>query len=151
MIMGIGNKIRGLRLRRGFTQEELAAKIGVTAAAVGNYEHEVSFPKAEVLMRLFGALECSPNELLSSQIDVLSTQTRLSPAEYEHLNRYRALDEHGKKLVDACVETELERVLQEEIPIAARKGSSANNKLKKRNGGSVRDLPNYKERKHDPK
>lgn len=140
MIMGIGNKIKELRLRCGLTQEELAEKIGVTAAAVGNYERNVSFPKAEVLMRLFNALNCSPNELLGSE-------NPLSSAEYEHINKYRALDEHGKKTVDACIEKEQARIAQNEISIAARKGNSADNKLKKRNGGSVRDLPSYNERK----
>ena len=54
--MGIGARIAELRTRLGITQQNLALRIGVTPSAVGNYEHDVSFPKEEVLMKLFGAL-----------------------------------------------------------------------------------------------
>lgn len=143
--MGIGYKIRELRLRRGITQEILAAKIGVTPSAVGNYERGVSFPKEDVLMRLFGALQCTPNELLGE--DALSVG-----AEYSHLNKYRELDEPGRERVDECTERELRRVLAEkekseefeEVPIAARNGSAEIIKFKKRLGKSVFDLPDYR-------
>lgn len=140
--MGIGNKIRELRLRRGITQETLAQKIGVTPSAVGNYERGVSFPKEEVLMKLFGALQCTPNELLSG--DVL-----LVGREYTHLNKYTALDEQGRERVDECTERELLRVLKkneefEEVPIAARNGNGEMIKLKKRKNKSIFDLPNYR-------
>lgn len=140
--MGIGNKIRELRLRRGITQEILALKIGVTPSAVGNYERGVSFPKEDVLMKLFGALQCTPNELLSE--NVLSGER-----EYAHLNKYSALDEQGRERVDECTERELRRVLTEsekleEVPIAARNGSAEIIKLKKRSGKSIFDLPDYR-------
>lgn len=140
--MGIGNRIRVLRLRLGITQEILAQKIGVTPSAVGNYEREISFPKEDVLMKLFGALECSPNELLGAN-DLLGER------EYAHLKKYAGLDEHGKARVDECTEKELRRVLAqngelEEVPIAARNGSAAIIKFKKRKGKSIRDLPDYR-------
>lgn len=140
--MGIGNRIRELRLRRGITQEILAQKIGVTPSAVGNYERGVSFPKEEILMRLFGALQCTPNELLSADVS-------LDGREYAHLNKYTALDEQGRERVDECTERELQRVLEEneefeEVPIAARNGGSEMIKLKKRKSKSIFDLPDYR-------
>ena len=139
--MGIGNRIRELRIRQGITQEILARKIGVTTSAVGNYEREVSFPKEAVLMRLFGALECSPNELLGEDAS-------FGEREYAHLNKYAALDKQGKDLVDECTQQELMRVEAEreefeEVPIAARHGSAEQITLKKRKGKSVFDLPDY--------
>lgn len=137
--MGIGNNIKELRLRRGLTQEMLALKIGVTPSAVGNYEREFSFPKEEVLLKLFGALDCTPNELFGSGA--------LPRDEYAHLNKYRALDEHGKRIVDACTDTELRRIGAEsdDVPIAARKGTAADRiKLQKRDIKSILDLPDYK-------
>ena len=65
--MGIGIRIRELRLRAGLTQEGLAAKIGVTPSTVGNYERDVSFPKEDAFMALFEALNCTPNELLGGE------------------------------------------------------------------------------------
>ena len=135
--MGIGSKIKELRLRQGITQEILAQKIGVTPSAVGNYEHEVSFPKEEVLMKLFGALGCTPNELLGGE--------ELNA----HFQKYASLDELGKARVDECTERELRRVQSnnediEEIPVAARNGSGELIKLKKRKGKSIHDLPDYR-------
>lgn len=137
--MGIGKRIRELRSKRGFTQETLALKIGVTPSAVGNYEHDVSFPKEEVLMKLFGALECTPNELLG-------TEELSDIKECAHLNKYRALDALGKRRVDAVTEAELTRVCREseEIAVAARNGSGSQPlTLKKRSGKSLLDMPDY--------
>ena len=141
--MGIGNKIRELRLKQGITQEILAQKIGVTPSAVGNYERDISFPKEAVLMRLFGALECSPNELLGEDAPF-----GIGQRECALLNKYMSLDEQGKERVDECAAQELERVLAdedeyEEIAIAARHGSGRPVRLKKRRGKSVFDLPDY--------
>lgn len=137
--MDIGNNIRALRLRRGMTQEELAGALGVTPSAVGNYERGVSFPKDDILERLFGALGCTPNELFGAE-------ALLSDDEYALLEKYRALDSHGKRLVSACAEIELERIFDEDdeyITVAARKGGKSRVKLKKRAGKSIRELPDY--------
>ena len=140
--MNIGNNIRALRRQRGITQETLADRLGVTPSAVGNYERGVSFPKDDVLERLFGALGCTPNELFGAE-------SLLSDEEYAHLNKYRALDAHGRELVNACVEIELGRLAEENddeeyIAVAARNGSSESRvKLKKRRGKSIGELPDY--------
>lgn len=141
--MKIGNNIKALRLRHGITQEALAKRLGVTPSAIGNYERGVSFPKENVLEKLFGALGCTPNELFGAE-------SLLSDEEYAHLNKYRALDAHGRELVNACVEIELGRIAEESddsrlITIAARKGRAKQRvKLKMRAGKSLRDLPDYK-------
>lgn len=140
--MKIGNNIRALRLRRGMTQQALAAELEVTSSAVGNYERGVSFPKEDVLERMFAALGCTPNELFGAE-------ELLNDEEFELLEKYRALDAHGKRLVNACVEIELGRIFDEEsdgeyIAVAARKGAGkARVKLKKRGGKSIRELPDY--------
>lgn len=139
--MGIGNKIKELRQKQGITQEILARKIGVTPSAVGNYEREISFPKETVLMKLFGALECTPNELLGDEV-------MLGEKEYAHLKKYSALDEQGRERVDECTEQELRRAREdgelEEVPIAARHGSGEQLTLKKPKGRSILELPDYR-------
>ncbi|MCM1165737.1 MAG: helix-turn-helix domain-containing protein [Lachnospiraceae bacterium] len=134
--MEIGTRIRELRLRAGLTQEGLAARIGVTPSAVGNYERGVSFPKEEVLMALFGALGCTPNELLGS-----------GGFEDEHIRMYRALDELGRERVDRCTERELERCADdgETVLIAAREGGAPRGMtLKRRGERTIFDVPTYK-------
>lgn len=135
--MGIGKKIRELRQRAGLTQEGLALKIGVTPSAVGNYERDVSFPKEEVLMSLFGALECTPNELLGGSAE--------GGSEHEHLQMYRALDDCGREAVDACTQAELARCLGEnEVLVAARNGEPPHKiTLKRRGEKTIFDVPDY--------
>lgn len=137
--MGIGTRIKELRQRAKLTQEGLAAKIGVTPSAVGNYERGVSFPKEEVLMALFEALNCTPNELLGNV-----------NAEDEHIRKYRALDNPGRERVDRCTENELARCKQDNdnadtVLIAARKGGVPHEiTLKRRGEKTIFDVPTYK-------
>ena len=74
--MKIGEKIFELRRKAGLTQRDLALKIGVTPSAVGNYEQGVSFPREEVLYRLFDALDCSPNELFGFEEETVAIAAR---------------------------------------------------------------------------
>lgn len=137
--MGIGTRIRELRLRAKLTQEGLAARIGVTPSAVGNYERGVSFPKEEVLMALFGALSCTPNELLGN-----------GNAEDEHMRKYRSLDNLGRERVDRCTENELARCDRENdnedtVLIAARNGGAPREiTLKRRSEKTIFDVPTYR-------
>lgn len=132
--MSIGTRIRKLRVSAGLTQEGLAGKIGVTPSAVGNYERGVSFPKEEVLMLLFSALNCSPNELFGSY----------SESEDEHMEKYKALDTRGKAAVNACTDSEYDRC-RGEVLIAARNGLPPHKiTLKKRGEMSIFDAPDYK-------
>lgn len=137
--MGIGINIRSLRTRAGLTQERLALKIGVTPSAVGNYERDVSFPKEDVLLAMFDALDCSPNELFG--------ETGYPEAEAEHLRKYKSLDRRGKERVDACTEIELERCARESdmVLIAARNGGPARKiELKQRGKKTIFDVPGYR-------
>lgn len=137
--MGIGMNIKSLRVRAGLTQEALALKIGVTPSAVGNYERDVSFPKEEALLAMFDALGCSPNELFGEE--------GYSEEEIGHLKKYKRLDKHGKELVDACTEIELDRCGQESdmVLIAARNGGTARKiELKQRGKKTIFDAPSYR-------
>ena len=79
--MTIGEKISELRRNAGLTQRDLALKIGVTPSAVGNYEQGVSFPREEVLYRLFEALDCSPNELFGFEEETVTIAARKAAAQ----------------------------------------------------------------------
>lgn len=74
--MSIGERISELRREAGLTQRGLALKIGVTPSAVGNYEQGVSFPREEVLYRLFSALSCTPNELFGYEEQTVAIAAR---------------------------------------------------------------------------
>lgn len=142
--MAIGDEIRRLRLERGLTQKQLAEKIGVTPAAVGNYECGVSFPKEEKLMALFAALECTPNELLAGDSIDPSARDVVS-----HTRDYERLDKEGRSRVDSVTERELERCLEEEKEerLAARGGKSpraGKARLSPKRGKNILEAPDYR-------
>ena len=59
-----GLKIRDLREKKGMTQRELAASLGVTDAAVSKWERGKNFPDITLLERLGEVLGCRVSELL---------------------------------------------------------------------------------------
>ncbi|MCH5196075.1 MAG: helix-turn-helix transcriptional regulator [Oscillospiraceae bacterium] len=133
--MEIGARIKELRIQNGLTQAQLAKALGVTSAAVGNYEQGISFPKETVLRKLFNALNCTPNELLSEE--------KYSAEDYEHLRLYSMLTAEGKRAVDEFTESELSKASEmSEIRIAARRGGSEIT-LKKRTERSIFDADDY--------
>ena len=86
--MPFGRRLKEARLSCGMTQEELAAAVGVTKGAIGNYESEVSSPKETILIKLMDVLHVDPNYLYQDFIKASS----LSPEETALLSAYRAAD-----------------------------------------------------------
>lgn len=94
-----------MRARRGeldMTRAELAALLGVSPSAVGNYETGVSFPKEEIMLRLFDSLETDPNTLF--QDSFRRSGQPLSPGERKLLEDYRGLPALGRETVRTMVE-----------------------------------------------
>lgn len=114
--MSFGERLRQRREALGMKQSELGRRMGVTGSAIGNYENGVSSPKAEVLCRAFDALECDANFLFQDDIR-RSPADLLTVQELSLLKKYRALDEHGKDLLDVVLDKEFGRV---QTPEAAR-------------------------------
>ena len=61
--MSIGKRLKEARILRKMTQEDLAAAVGVTKGAIGNYETEVSSPKESILIKLMEVLQIDANFL----------------------------------------------------------------------------------------
>lgn len=70
--MDISNKIKQLRLLSGMTQEQLAAKVGVSAQSVSKWETAVTMPDITLLPILAGELGVSIDELFD-----LTTEQKL--------------------------------------------------------------------------
>lgn len=62
--MNLGNNILTLRRQRGITQEELAAALGVTAAAVSKWENNYTLPDVLMLGALADFFSVTTDELL---------------------------------------------------------------------------------------
>ncbi len=60
----LGQKILGLRKSKGFTQEEFAEKLGVTAQAVSKWENDASCPDIMLLPEIAKIFGVSIDELM---------------------------------------------------------------------------------------
>ncbi len=66
--MDLGNKILKLRKEKGYSQEELAEKLGVTRQTISNWELGSTHPNPEQLKGLSKILNVSIDELLDNDI-----------------------------------------------------------------------------------
>ena len=61
----LGGKIKRLRQKRGFTQEQLAEKIEIATRTLCGIESGKNFVTAETLEKVFDALQISSTELFA--------------------------------------------------------------------------------------
>lgn len=61
--------LKALRKQKGFSQEELAARLHVTRQTISKWEKNLSVPDAVTLIRLAEILEVSVSELLGEKIE----------------------------------------------------------------------------------
>jgi putative transcriptional regulator len=64
-----GENLKTLRKQKGFSQEELAARLHVVRQTVSKWEKNLSVPDADTLIRLAEILEVSVSELLGAKIE----------------------------------------------------------------------------------
>ena len=95
--MSFRDQLKACREACGLTRAALAEQLGVSVSAVGNYETGVSFPKEDVLLRLFDALRTDPNQLFCGSYH--SGGFDLSGAERTLLEKYRSLSPIGRDTV----------------------------------------------------
>ena len=63
-VVKIGDNLKRQRIRRALTQEELAAKAGLTTASVARIERNETEPRMSTLRKLAKALNIDPTELV---------------------------------------------------------------------------------------
>ena len=100
--MSFGERVRKRRGELDMTRSELAALLGVSPSAVGNYETGVSFPKEEIILRLFDSLEVDPNTLFQDSFQY--HKQPLDPKEQKLLEGYRGLSALGRETVRTMVD-----------------------------------------------
>lgn len=111
--MSFSSRLRERREFMKMSRNDLAEQIGVTPSSIGNYENGISFPKEEILYKLFQALKIEPNYLWQDEIQQGNINFLVSYPERDHIKKYRALDSHGKKVVDFILFEEYTRSQQQ--------------------------------------
>ncbi|MFR7500880.1 XRE family transcriptional regulator [uncultured Ruminococcus sp.] len=102
--MSIGSRIKEKRESIGMTQEELAAELGVSKGAIGNYESGNSYPKIDNMIQLFKALKTDANYIF--QDETVQKEVTLSSKEQTVIKKYRKLDNYGIDAVDGVLDVE---------------------------------------------
>lgn len=148
--MSFQQRLKERRESLGLSQVELAKNLGITKAAVSNYENGVSTPRADILFKVFDALKCDANFLFQDEMKELNQPDVFSDAEKKLIKKYRGLDTHGKKAVDWIAEHELNRLQGIESPIGGiiENATTAYTKIipfpgKVSAGLGVEAIPNY--------
>ncbi len=97
--MSFGQRLRDRRKEMGYSQGELAEKLGVSLSAVSNYENGQNAMREDVLLRVFDVLQIEPNYLYQ---DAFSGQSFICSVEEEALVKtYRSLRATGKQTLRA--------------------------------------------------
>ena len=100
--MSFGERMRFRREELGISRSHLALRLGVSPSAIGNYETGISFPKEEVMLRLFDCLQTDPNFLFQDSFS--AGEQVLSQSERTLLKQYRGLSPTGRETVRSVVE-----------------------------------------------
>lgn len=118
--MSFGGQLKKRREELGLSRGALADRLGISVSAVSNYENGVSFPKEDVVLRLFDGLETDPNTLF--QDSFRAGDKVLTPSERQLLRQYRGLSPRGRESVRSVVEAlcayrdEVEEMREERPP-----------------------------------
>ena len=103
----IGEQIKKYRNINGMTQQDIADELGESSGRViYNWEKGIGRPDCDKLARLCDLLGVSADELIGCK----SMAQRPTATEWNTLQKYRALDEHGKEVVDYLIDSEYKRV-----------------------------------------
>lgn len=103
----VGEQIKKYRNIKGMTQQDIADALGESSGRViYNWEKGIGRPDCDKLARLCDLLGVSADELIGCK----SMAQRPTATEWGTLQKYRALDEHGKEIVDYLIDSEYKRV-----------------------------------------
>ena len=100
--MSFGTQLKRRREELGLSRADLAERLGIAPTSISNYENGLSFPKEEVMLRLFDGLDTEPNDLFRDSFR--SGAGVLSYSERQLLGRYRGLSPKGRETVRSVVD-----------------------------------------------
>lgn len=108
--MAFNDRLKEARLFRKMTQEQIANQIGVAKSTFTGYEKGNSEPNMLTITKIMEVLKIDANFLFQDEMHELKNSNQTTPEEFENIvKKYRALDRHGKEMVDFTLEKEWER------------------------------------------
>lgn len=109
--MGL-ERINEIRKLKGLTNDELSKQSGVPLSTLSKITAGITKnPSIDTLKAIAKALNCSLEDFDVNR----SKSSNVTPEEFEHIKKYRTLDEHGKEIVDIILDKESQRSEQRHI------------------------------------
>lgn len=104
-------KLKEGRANAKLKQSEVAEKIGIKGNTLSNYENGVSEPDIDTFCALCDIYNIDPSNILNEAygLGVQGKDFKIKPSEIKHIEKYRDLDHHGKKMVDFTLNEEWAR------------------------------------------
>lgn len=126
--MALSDNIKYLRISSELSQPEFGKLFGVTDKAVSTWENGSRVPRMGIIQKIADYYDIKTSDIIDGNISQKTSSSTVQSTEPTLLKKYRALDEHGKKLVDAVLDIEYERVTGEQLAlhvVAAANGQRA--------------------------
>lgn len=100
--MSFGKRLRERRTELKMSQSELARALGVTAAAVSNYESGQNAVREDILLKLFRVLDIDPNYLY--QDSITPREFTCTVDEKSLIGKYRTLNTLGRQTLHSMAD-----------------------------------------------
>ena len=105
--MKIHEKIKMLRQKKGWSQTQLANKLGVHSQHISRYEREKSNPSAETLIKFADIFSVSVDFLLNEETENISPYKIRDKQLQRYFEEVDQLDEENKNLIKGVIESVL--------------------------------------------
>lgn len=103
--MNVTDKIKSIRMNKGYSQEFMASKIGVSQRAYSKIENEETKLDIDKLLKISDILEVEPSELLSGEFNQTNNFNNYKTITNAVVNNYaKAQDEFNKELIQLLKE-----------------------------------------------
>lgn len=106
--MAFNDRLKESRTNAGLTQEQLSEKLGIAKSTLSGYESGNREPSIATVAKILDILDVDANYLYQDEVEKI-TNVVINIEEKTILEKYRALDEHGREMVDFTLEKEYER------------------------------------------
>ena len=74
--MKFGDKLTELRKKNGYSQEELAEKLGVSRQSVSKWESNNTYPETDKIIQIANLFDCSMDDLINDKITDIESSLR---------------------------------------------------------------------------
>ena len=106
----VASVLKSARKAKGLTQLEVAKELGKSQQTIAAWESAQAQPDANTLFILCKLYGTTVDEAFG-----FNSNRHVTPTEMEHIKKYRALDEHGKTVVDGLLSEEYKRMTNNKV------------------------------------